>query len=72
MTAKKKILLVEDDTNLGNLLQDSLELKNYIGIVDALRECRVLRKSQNYNCDSNHGPQLPSESHTVLSFRGAQ
>jgi len=25
----KKILLVEDDTNLGNLLQDSLELKNY-------------------------------------------
>jgi two-component system, OmpR family, response regulator len=29
MTAKKKILLVEDDTNLGNLLQDSLELKNY-------------------------------------------
>ena len=27
--AKKKILLVEDDTNLGNLLQDSLELKNY-------------------------------------------
>ncbi len=29
MTNKKKILLVEDDTNLGNLLQDSLELKNY-------------------------------------------
>jgi len=29
MTAKKKILLVEDDTNLGNLLQDSLEIKNY-------------------------------------------
>ena len=27
--AKKKILLVEDDNNLGNLLQDSLELKNY-------------------------------------------
>lgn len=27
--AKKKILLVEDDTNLGNLLQDSLEIKNY-------------------------------------------
>jgi DNA-binding response OmpR family regulator len=26
---KKKILLVEDDNNLGNLLQDSLELKNY-------------------------------------------
>src|SRR5687767_5060360 len=26
---KKKILLVEDDTNLGNLLQDSLEIKNY-------------------------------------------
>ncbi len=29
MTAKKKILLVEDDNNLGNLLQDSLELKGY-------------------------------------------
>jgi DNA-binding response OmpR family regulator len=29
MSAKKKILLVEDDTNLGNLLQDSLEIKNY-------------------------------------------
>jgi DNA-binding response OmpR family regulator len=29
MNTKKKILLVEDDTNLGNLLQDSLELKNY-------------------------------------------
>ncbi|MES2621975.1 MAG: response regulator transcription factor [Bacteroidota bacterium] len=29
MTAKQKILLVEDDTNLGNLLQDSLEIKNY-------------------------------------------
>lgn len=29
MTTKKKILLVEDDTNLGNLLQDSLEIKNY-------------------------------------------
>lgn len=29
MGTKKKILLVEDDTNLGNLLQDSLELKNY-------------------------------------------
>ncbi len=28
-TAKKKILLVEDDTNLGNLLQDALEDKNY-------------------------------------------
>lgn len=27
--AAKKILLVEDDPNLGNLLQDSLELKNY-------------------------------------------
>lgn len=27
--SKKKILLVEDDNNLGNLLQDSLELKNY-------------------------------------------
>lgn len=26
---KKKILLVEDDTNLGNMLQDSLEIKNY-------------------------------------------
>jgi two-component system, OmpR family, response regulator len=29
MVGKRKILLVEDDTNLGNLLQDSLELKNY-------------------------------------------
>jgi DNA-binding response OmpR family regulator len=29
MTTQKKILLVEDDTNLGNLLQDSLEIKNY-------------------------------------------
>lgn len=29
MSTKKKILLVEDDTNLGNLLQDSLELKNF-------------------------------------------
>jgi DNA-binding response OmpR family regulator len=29
MATKKKILLVEDDTNLGNLLQDSLEIKNY-------------------------------------------
>src|SRR5688572_17895790 len=29
MSAKKKILLVEDDTNLGSLLQDSLEIKNY-------------------------------------------
>ena len=29
MSTKKKILLVEDDLNLGNLLQDSLELKNY-------------------------------------------
>jgi two-component system OmpR family response regulator len=29
MSAKKKILLVEDDTNLGNLLQDSLEIKGY-------------------------------------------
>lgn len=29
MVTKKKILLVEDDTNLGNLLQDSLEIKNY-------------------------------------------
>ncbi|MFN8311153.1 MAG: response regulator transcription factor [Chitinophagales bacterium] len=29
MANKKKILLVEDDTNLGNLLQDSLEIKNY-------------------------------------------
>ncbi|MCW5908483.1 MAG: response regulator transcription factor [Chitinophagales bacterium] len=29
MSNKKKILLVEDDTNLGNLLQDSLEIKNY-------------------------------------------
>ncbi len=29
MSIKRKILLVEDDTNLGNLLQDSLEIKNY-------------------------------------------
>lgn len=29
MSTKRKILLVEDDTNLGNLLQDSLELKTY-------------------------------------------
>jgi two-component system, OmpR family, response regulator len=29
MSAKKRVLLVEDDTNLGNLLQDSLEIKNY-------------------------------------------
>lgn len=29
MSTKKKILLVEDDTNLGNLLLDSLEIKNY-------------------------------------------
>lgn len=29
MASKKKILLVEDDNNLGNLLQDSLEIKNY-------------------------------------------
>ena len=29
MSAKKKILLVEDDVNLGNLLSDSLEIKNY-------------------------------------------
>ncbi|HRG88379.1 MAG TPA: response regulator transcription factor [Chitinophagales bacterium] len=29
MSNKKRILLVEDDTNLGNLLQDSLEIKNY-------------------------------------------
>lgn len=29
MSTKKKILLVEDDTNLGNLLQDSLEIKGY-------------------------------------------
>ena len=29
MSTKKKVLLVEDDTNLGNLLQDSLEIKNY-------------------------------------------
>lgn len=29
MSNKKKILLVEDDLNLGNLLQDSLEIKNY-------------------------------------------
>ena len=28
-TTKRKVLLVEDDTNLGNLLQDSLEMKNY-------------------------------------------
>jgi len=29
MSLKKKVLLVEDDVNLGNLLQDSLELKNF-------------------------------------------
>ena len=29
MNTKKKILLVEDDTNLGNMTQDSLELRNY-------------------------------------------
>jgi len=29
MSGKKKVLLVEDDVNLGNLLQDSLEIKNY-------------------------------------------
>jgi DNA-binding response OmpR family regulator len=29
MANKKKILLVEDDLNLGNLLQDSLEIKNF-------------------------------------------
>lgn len=29
MGTQKKVLLVEDDTNLGNLLKDSLELKNY-------------------------------------------
>lgn len=29
MSTKKRILLVEDDTNLGNLLQDSLEIKGY-------------------------------------------
>lgn len=29
MSAKKRVLLVEDDVNLGNLLQDSLEIKNY-------------------------------------------
>jgi two-component system OmpR family response regulator len=29
MSTKKKVLLVEDDINLGNLLQDSLEIKNY-------------------------------------------
>jgi len=29
MAVKKKVLLVEDDINLGNLLQDSLEIKNY-------------------------------------------
>ncbi len=29
MMGKKKILVVEDDTNLGNLLRDSLEIKNY-------------------------------------------
>ncbi|MBS1594669.1 MAG: response regulator transcription factor [Bacteroidetes bacterium] len=29
MAIKRRILLVEDDNNLGNLLQDSLELKNY-------------------------------------------
>ena len=29
MAIKRRILLVEDDNNLGNLLLDSLELKNY-------------------------------------------
>ncbi len=29
MANKKRILLVEDDLNLGNLLQDSLEIKNF-------------------------------------------
>lgn len=29
MTLKKKILLAEDDTNLGSVLQDALEMKNY-------------------------------------------
>lgn len=29
MSSKKKILIVEDDTNLGNMTQDSLELRNY-------------------------------------------
>lgn len=43
---KKKILLVEDDTNLGNMLQDSLEIKNYDVVLkrngeDAFNDFRV-------------------------------
>lgn len=46
MTTKKKILLVEDDTNLGNLLQDSLEIKNYDVVLkrngeDAFNEFKI-------------------------------
>lgn len=46
MSNKKKILLVEDDTNLGNLLQDSLEIKNYDVVLkrngeDAFNEFKV-------------------------------
>ena len=46
MNAKKKILLVEDDNNLGNLLQDSLELKGYEVVLkrngeDALTEFKA-------------------------------
>jgi DNA-binding response OmpR family regulator len=46
MSNKKKVLLVEDDTNLGNLLQDSLEIKNYDVVLkrngeDAFNEFKV-------------------------------
>lgn len=46
MSTKKKILLVEDDVNLGNLLQDSLEIKNYDVVLkrngeDALTEFKA-------------------------------
>ena len=46
MSNKKRILLVEDDTNLGNLLQDSLEIKNYEVVLkrngeDAFNEFKV-------------------------------
>jgi len=46
MSTKKKILLVEDDVNLGNLLSDSLEIKNYDVVLkrngeDAFNEFKV-------------------------------